>query len=482
VAVQVKQVKKEAPAAPKLRDQLQAAVDEAATRLHVPGVAVGVFHDGIEDHVFHGVTSVAHPLPVTDDTIFQIGSTGKTFTATAIMRLVENGAVSLDAPVRTYVPELRLRDERVAATVTVLQLLNHTAGWDGDFFEDQGDGDDALRKYVRRMRTLKQVFAPGSGTASYNNAAVALAGRVIEKVTRMTFERAIQELVLDPVGLEHSFYFANDIMTRSFAVGHSNRDEGGEHSVDVVRPWRMFRAANPMGGLSCTIGDTVAWARFHLGDGTGRDGRRVLSHDSLELMRTPTAKLPVALGDAVGISWLLKRVGPVQMVGHGGTTPGQLSDFQMVPERNFAVAINTNSSNGGQLHHEILAWVLRAYLDVEQPVDEPLALPAEQLEEYAGRFSNDSALYTIAVVGDHLEARSKPTKATLRLLQQMGQDPKEQPPLKFAILADDRFVVTEGPAKGLKGEYQRVSGVITGINLGGRLAVKRLPGDRAPAV
>src|SRR5579872_5891606 len=72
-----------------LRRELAAAVSEAAQRLRVPGVAVGVIHGGVEHHVTHGVTSVTNPLEVTDDTLFQIGSTGKTFTATAVMRLVE---------------------------------------------------------------------------------------------------------------------------------------------------------------------------------------------------------------------------------------------------------------------------------------------------------------------------------------------------------------------------------------------------------
>ena len=130
---------------------LQEWVSEAAERLAVPGVAVGVYHAGEEHYAFHGVTSLENPLPVDEHTLFQFGSTGKTFTATAIMRLVDQGRVDLDATVRTYLPELRLQDEDVAQRVTVLQLLNHTAGWSGDVFENTGDGDDALARYVEAM-------------------------------------------------------------------------------------------------------------------------------------------------------------------------------------------------------------------------------------------------------------------------------------------------------------------------------------------
>ena len=456
-----------------LRERLDAAVREAALRLNVPGVAAGVICGDQEHHVLVGATSIENPLPVDEGTYFQIGSTGKTFTATAVMRLVEAGKVDLDAPVHTYVPELRLKDEEAARTVTVLQLLNHTAGWDGDFFEDQGDGDDALTRYVRRMRSLAQVFPPGKGsTASYNNASLALAGRLIEKVTGRVFEAALKELVLDPVGLEECLFGANDIMTRRFAVGHLNSEDDGRPTIKVARPWRMLRAANPMGGLSATLPDTLRWARFHLGDGSGKDGQ-VLSAATLERMRTPTAKLPVSLGDSVGISWLMRRVGDVLLVGHGGTTEGQLSAFQMVPERQFAVVVNTNSTNGGLLHREILRWVLREYLGVEEAEAEPLALDPDALAVYAGRYQSDSSIITIRVRGDHLVLRSKPTRRLLQLLIKQGHEaPPPQPPINLHLLPDDLCVVADGPIKGIKGQFERDDGHVTGINLGGRLALR----------
>ena len=89
-------------------NDLQQRLTELATEHEVPGVAVGVLIDGEEHYAFHGVTSVENPLPVDEKTLFQFGSTGKTYTATAIMRLVEQGKVDLDAPVRTYLPEFKL--------------------------------------------------------------------------------------------------------------------------------------------------------------------------------------------------------------------------------------------------------------------------------------------------------------------------------------------------------------------------------------
>jgi CubicO group peptidase (beta-lactamase class C family) len=97
-------------------------------RLPVPGAAVGILHEEKECVAGFGVTSMEHPLPVTADTLFQIGSNTKTYTATAIMRLVERGKLSLDTPLRHYLPDLQLSDKEVAARVTMRHLLTHTGG------------------------------------------------------------------------------------------------------------------------------------------------------------------------------------------------------------------------------------------------------------------------------------------------------------------------------------------------------------------
>src|SRR6266567_8518855 len=132
-------------------DALEQFVAAKAREFGVPGVAVGVWAEGQEVFACQGVTSIDNPLPVDQDTLFVIGAVTKTFTATAIMRLVEAGRVELDAPVRRYVPELRLPDEEAAAQITILNLLNHTAGLDTRMVFDSGDGDDALAREVANM-------------------------------------------------------------------------------------------------------------------------------------------------------------------------------------------------------------------------------------------------------------------------------------------------------------------------------------------
>ena len=315
-------------------------VEAAAAKSGIPGVAVGVWADGQEVYACRGVTSVDNPLPVDQDTLFVLGSVTKTYTATALMRLVAEGRVELDAPVRRYVPELRLADEQTAAQVTVLNLLNHTSGLGWDLLLDTGEGDDALASFVAKLAEL-ELIAPLGARASYSQAGYSLLGRVIEKVAVMPYEKAIASLVFEPLGLSHSFFAPVDVMTRRFAVGH-NRGEDG--TLSIGRLWRGPRCRNPGGGLASSVADQLRWARFHLGDGRAESRERVLPAEVLHRMKEPTAELRGStLGDAFGICWFLRDVDGVRTVGHGGSANGQFAELLTVPDRGFAVVALSNA-------------------------------------------------------------------------------------------------------------------------------------------
>ena len=454
---------------------LQAFVGEHAATLDVPGVAVGVLHEGREECAFHGVTSIENPLDVNEDTLFQFGSTGKTFTSTALLRLVEQGHFALDTRVKELLPELRLQDSHAEENVTVLQLTNHTAGWSGDVFTPTGDGDDALERFVEKLAEVEQVTPLGE-SVSYNNAALSVAGRIIEKTTGLTYEQAIRELLFEPLGMTHSFFFPNEVMTRRFVVGHEQHPDG---SITVARPWALPRNGNPAGGISANAADQIAWARFHLGDGTAPDGSRVLSEQLVKQMQEPTVAMPgSALGDHVGISWLLRDVDGVRLVGHGGTTNGQHSTFLMVPERDFAIISMTNCGpNGPMFNDELVKWALETYLGVHDVDPEPLSLGDAALEEYAGHYATIAVDVYIKPEDGRLLIETEVKPEVLAQLRESGTEvDEEQPPIPIGLLPGDgdRYIVTDGPAKGMKGYFARdAEGNITGAHVGGRMATRQ---------
>lgn len=188
-----------------LQTKLAKFVEETAEKFKIPGVAVGMWVDSKEVYACHGITSIENPLPIDKDTLFVLGSVTKTFTATALMRLVAEGRVSLDSPVRQYVPELKLADEQSAEKITILNLLNHTSGLDWRVDIDSGEGDDALAREVAKLAELKLIAPPGT-RASYSQAGFDLIGRIIEKVTGKTYEQAVASLIFKPLELSHSFF------------------------------------------------------------------------------------------------------------------------------------------------------------------------------------------------------------------------------------------------------------------------------------
>jgi CubicO group peptidase (beta-lactamase class C family) len=450
------------------QDTLSDFVEKTAAKFKLPGAAVGVWVDGKESYVCHGVTSIDNPLPVDRDTLFVLGSITKTYTATALMRLVAEGRIELDAPVRRYVPELKLADEESAASVTVMNLLNHTSGLDWDLLIETGEGDDALAVYVAKLAELKLIAPPGTRT-SYSQAGYSLLGRVMEKVVGIPYEKIIASLVFEPLGLSHSFFAAEDVMTRRFAVGH-NRGEDG--TLSVSRLWRGPRCRNAGGGLASSVSDLLRWARFHLDDGNAESDVEVLPAEMLHRMKEPTAMLRGSnLGDAIGIGWFLRDVDGVRTVGHAGSAIGQFAELLTVPERGFAVVSLSNAGpDGVPFNQEVVRWALETYLGVSEHNHEPLPYDETQARQVAGRYESDAMTCTISTdgAGLTLECLIKP-EVRAGLETDPGPD---YPPVGIGLLPGDgdEYIVIDGGLKGLRGFFTRdKTGVVVGIDLAGRL-------------
>ncbi len=449
-------------------DTLSEFVGATAAKFGIPGVAVGVRADGQESYACHGVTSTDNPLPVDRDTLFVLGSVAKTYTATAVMRLVADGRVELGAPVRRYVPELSVADEQAAAEITVLNLLNHTSGLDWGLITDTGEGDDALASYVAQLAGLALIAPPGA-RASYSQAGYNLAGRIVEKVTGLTFERAVASLVFEPLGLSHSFYARDDVMTRRFTVGH-NRGEDG--TLSIARLWRRSRGDNPGGGIASSVVDQLRWARFHLGDGRADSGARVLPAAVLQEMKEPTAALRgSSLGDTIGIGWFLRDVDGVRTAGHGGSANGQFAELLTVPERGFAVVSLANAGPDGiPFNQAVVRWALQTYLGLTDRDPEPLPYDGALAREVTGSYQNDVMTLTIDVTGAglRLEVLLKPE---IRAAADK-EPPPDHAPFEFGLLPGgaDEYIITSGAFRGQRGFFTRgADGAVTGVDLAGRV-------------
>jgi CubicO group peptidase (beta-lactamase class C family) len=354
-----------------------------------------------------------------------------------------------------------------------LNLLNHTAGLDWNIIVDTGEGDDALAGFVTKMAELGQIAPPGA-RSSYSQAGFNLAGRIVEKVTGLTYEKAVASLVFEPLGLSQSFFAPNDVMTRRFAVGHNLGQDG---TLSIARPWKGTRGNNPGGGIVSSAAEQLRWARFHLGDGRADSGVRVLPAEVLQRMKEPTVALRAStLGDALGIGWFLRDVDGVRTVGHGGSSDGQFAELLIVPERNFAVVALSNAGPDGiPFNQAVVRWALQTYLGVTDRDPEPLPYDETRAREVVGSYEIDAMTFTIDTDGEglRLEVLIKPE---IRAVADT-ELPADYAPAAIGLLPGDtdEYIVTEGGLKGQRGFFTRdESGAVVGADLAGRL-FKRVP-------
>ncbi len=459
----------QAPPANGRFDALTALAETKMREFGVPGVAVGIIDNGVVTTKGLGITNIEDPLPVTDHTVFPIASISKTFAATAMMRLVEQGKVDLKAPVRTYLPDFRVRDAAVSREVTVWHLLTHSSGWEGQVSGPER-GEDTLRNFVATvMPDLMQVAPPGAAW-SYNNAGFSVAGRVIESVTGVSINRAVRDLVFTPLGLEHAGTTAGDFIVNRFAAGHA---AGSDSLVRLNRPFSPSTSVTA-GGVGLCITDLMKYASFHLGDGSGANGGRVLTRASLERMRTPQLHKQ-ATDDDIGIAWHLRTVGPIRVAAHGGTLGGHVLLLEIVPERNFAIGILTNAQNGWRLIQDVERAALKTYqgatfatnqaishrgLVESLPTAEPLKTQPD-LTPYVGRYVRPMNAVVVRAERSTLLVQERPN----------GGEPRAEMPVAF--YGHDRAVVTDGSERGQSIEFIRAAdNSVRWVRVVGRVAVR----------
>lgn len=368
--------------------EIQARLDSLARQHKVVGASLGVMSGDEVVEFVYGLANKDTGLPVTNDTIFQIGSNTKVFTATLIMQLVDEGKVDLDAPARRYVPELKLADQKAADRITVRQLITHTSGIDAaDYFDDFGLGDESLEKFVASLADKPFIYQPG-GMWSYNNTAFALAGRVIENVTGDPFRKAFHERLLDKLGMKLTTVRIEDMLKRNAATGHV---QAPGQSEPVVTPQPILPVATAAAGALTASNprEMFTFVRMHLNNGKGPSGTHVLSAESTKAMQQPQAKLPTSsLGESMGLGWIIANWDGEKVIGHGGGTVGQYSFLQVLPERKFGVVLLTNAPGGGLLWRDLGRWIFSELADVKMPElpKAPESPPKLDLKRYAGMY------------------------------------------------------------------------------------------------
>jgi CubicO group peptidase (beta-lactamase class C family) len=420
-------------------DALSRWARERAEQLGVPGGAIGIADAGSEHLSVFGVTAVDEPTPITPTTVFRLASMTKVFTATLVMRLVHDGLVELDRPIRAWIGSPRLASSEVADNLTLRHLMAHTGGWlDDPLMEipDPRTDPDALAR-------LPQLTPLGS-TWSYSTTGYFLAGLVVEAVSGMPFSEAMASFLTRPLGLTRTGFDTEAAATYRVAVGHHRAGR----NVEPVRPWPPRRWDEAAQGLYSTPADLLALARFHLSDGHGPGGRTLLTAAELREMRSKQ----VADGSR-GLGWVLQDVGGVRLFGHPGGLYGYASDLLLSYAEGFALLVITNVGSHA-LDREVLPRALEDYFGKTSTPVEPEPRSRSELAAYAGRYVSVSRDLVVSPTEDGFLAvqviRRRDTGAdgVIRVNRPAA--------IKVGLYGEDRVVELDGTGRGdARGQFLR---------------------------
>ena len=241
---------------------MEALLGELARETSVPGAVLGVWHDGEVTVTPYGVLNTRTGQPTAADSVFQIGSITKTWTATMLAQLVAEGRAAYDATVADLLPGTRVGRDDASDRITVRHLLTHSSGVDGDIFDDTGRGDDCVEKYVDLLADAGRTFEPGAAY-SYCNSGYVLLGRIIEVLDGRTWDESLRERLVGPLGLHDTVTLPEEAILRSAAVGH----HAPPHDVTPYDTWMLPRALGPAGLITASAADLLTYARLHLDGG-----------------------------------------------------------------------------------------------------------------------------------------------------------------------------------------------------------------------
>jgi len=361
----------QAPADDALIAQIDALAAKALQKPGAAGLSIAVARgDTFILNKGYGKADLENNVPATQDSLFRIGSVTKQYTAAAIMKLAEQGKLSLDDDFTKYVDF-----PTQGHSVTIRQLLNHTSGIKSytdtpGFFETGSALDLTPTQVLDTVRTLPFDFEPGSKWA-YNNTGYHLLGMVIEKVAAAAYADYLDAEFFTPLNLKQTRYDSNSDIIPNRARGYSfkNGKAANAAHLGMTIPFSA-------GGLMATAHDLVAW-QVALAAG------KAVSLDSYTQMTTPT-KLPDGSDTKYGFGLFMDEFEGHPRVQHGGGINGFNSMLAYYPKESVSVAVISSSETvpSARLAQEIAG----AVLGIKAPEVKDLALPADVLDSCTGNY------------------------------------------------------------------------------------------------
>ncbi|NLY54339.1 MAG: beta-lactamase family protein [Firmicutes bacterium] len=343
-------------------------VEEVMERDHIAGAAISVSQNGkILFQQGFGYRHLAKQQPVTPDTIFGIASVSKSFTAVAIMQLVDAGLLSVDDPVVKYLPEFQLHGVEDINSVKIKHLLSHTTGMPPmRRRQDITTFEEHLEFLAQQEYEL--LGQPGE-YLSYCNDTFLLLGAIIERLTGRIYRKYMTSNILDALEMYRSTYSIEELTRfKDVTVPYIYNKQTGEFEE---RPWPALGNFEVGGGVRSCVTDLMKYGEIFVNGGK-RGDRVIVSRQGLEHMQTPVYQYGRKTWYGFGLTVTYDHAGNT-LVEHGGSQPGVASNFGFVPEQGLVVAVLTNTSGAPAKS----LWLAAVNTALGLPLDLPRSVEPE---------------------------------------------------------------------------------------------------------
>ena len=349
-------------------DKLDTYFSQVQKDWDIPGMSVAIVKDG--QQVFskgYGVTELGKDTPVDGNTLYAIASNSKAFTSATIATLVQEGKLSWDDKVKTYLPYFEVYDPWVSNQVSVRDILSHRVGL-GTFSGDimWYNAELSSEEIIKRVKYVPQAFEFRAGYG-YSNLMFITAGELIRVITGKTFGENVQERFLNPLGMDRTIYLLDDLEKKgNYATPHAFAD--GEHYPIQWTSWEEIAAT---GGLISSVNDLSEWMIFNMNHGI-HHGDTILTPDSRNTVWMPhnTRKVDHTTQNdfkrnfsGYGLGWGLSDYHGQLRVAHTGGYDGMITSVDMLPDEKLGVVVLTNGMKSPI--RAVSQYVMDAYLGVE---------------------------------------------------------------------------------------------------------------------
>ena len=318
-------------------------VERERQAARIPGIALAIVQGDQVVHLQGFGEADPSGRAVTAQTPFVIGSASKSFTAVAIMQLVEAGKVELDAPVQRYLPWFRVADAAASARITVRHLLTHSSGLPGGdetpIISREDTSADAIERQVRALATVELAHPPGS-TVEYSSKGYTTLGLIVETVSGQSYEAYVRQHIFTPLQMDHSFTSPEEARGFGLAEGHQFWF-GQPRQARLPFP----RGVLPAGYLVSSAEDMSRYLLAHLNGGRVGEAR-ILSPAGVAELHRPA--MSAGDGISIGMDWGVADVDGVRLLQHDGNTNNYRSEVYFAPEAGWGFVLLMNASNALQ--------------------------------------------------------------------------------------------------------------------------------------